>query len=256
MSLKRCKRLYMNGLMAVAALVAFAFVTPPQLIAQIHGVAASVTSQNFGGHINHAPGVPASITSTGSFAPRMHRGGEFLPRAGCCINPLIPSRPRRFEHRRHEFHNRRAVVVPYYVPYYYDYDNSYYTDQEEQPEQAQEPPDQYNGGPTIFDRRGPGGSQFAQPPASTGPQQQAAAPAPTAAPEQPEETEPELQTILVFKDGHQLEIANYAIVGDMLIDLTPGHHRKIALADLDLQATAKQNDDRGVDFTLPSSPRG
>jgi len=33
--------------------------------------------------------------------------------------------------------------------------------------------------------------------------------------------------------------------------LSEGHRRKIPLADLDLQATGKQNDDRGVDFRLP-----
>jgi hypothetical protein len=60
-------------------------------------------------------------------------------------------------------------------------------------------------------------------------------------------------TTLVFKDGHQIEIANYAIVSQTLYDLTPGHPRKIALADLDLPATEKQNDDNGVTFALPSS---
>jgi hypothetical protein len=59
--------------------------------------------------------------------------------------------------------------------------------------------------------------------------------------------------VLVFKDGHQLEVANYAIVGNMLYDLTGGHRQKIALADLDLTATSKQNDDRGIDFEVPST---
>jgi hypothetical protein len=58
-------------------------------------------------------------------------------------------------------------------------------------------------------------------------------------------------TVLVFKDGHQLEIANYAIVGSTLFDLTDGHRRKIPLSELDLRATAKQNDDRGIDFQVP-----
>jgi hypothetical protein len=35
--------------------------------------------------------------------------------------------------------------------------------------------------------------------------------------------------------------------------LTAGHRQKIALADLDLTATAKQNDDRGIDFQLPAT---
>jgi hypothetical protein len=60
--------------------------------------------------------------------------------------------------------------------------------------------------------------------------------------------------VLVFKDGHQLEVANYAIVGSTLYDLTDGRRHKIALAELDLAATAKQNDDRGIDFQVPAAP--
>ena len=60
------------------------------------------------------------------------------------------------------------------------------------------------------------------------------------------------QTLLVFKDGHQVEVVNYAIIGSTLYDLTEGHRRKIALSELDLNATAKQNDDRGIDFQLPA----
>jgi hypothetical protein len=59
-------------------------------------------------------------------------------------------------------------------------------------------------------------------------------------------------TMLVFKDGRQLEVKNYAIQGDLLYDLTGGRPRKIALTDLDLPATQKQNDDRGIDFQLPA----
>jgi hypothetical protein len=68
--------------------------------------------------------------------------------------------------------------------------------------------------------------------------------APTAA--QPE-------TVLIFKDGHQLEVENYAIQGNTLWDLTEGRRHKIALDDLDLTATAKQNEERGVDFEIPAT---
>ena len=64
---------------------------------------------------------------------------------------------------------------------------------------------------------------------------------------------PQPATTLVFKDGHQLEINNYAIVSQTLYALTPGHPRKIALSDLDLPATEKQNDDHGIIFQLPPS---
>jgi hypothetical protein len=69
----------------------------------------------------------------------------------------------------------------------------------------------------------------------------------------PDPAPPQAPTILIFKDGHQLEVANYAIVNQTLYDLTPGHPRRIALADLDLPATEKQNDDHGIVFQLPPS---
>ena len=62
-------------------------------------------------------------------------------------------------------------------------------------------------------------------------------------------------TVLVFKDGHQSDVLNYAIVGDTLFDLGAGRTRKILLADLDLPATHKANDERGVDFQIPASAR-
>jgi hypothetical protein len=63
-------------------------------------------------------------------------------------------------------------------------------------------------------------------------------------------------TVLVFRDGHSIEVTNYAIVGDTIYDLSQGSRHKIALADLDLNATAKQNDARGLDFRLPTHPLG
>src|SRR5580698_7221718 len=63
-------------------------------------------------------------------------------------------------------------------------------------------------------------------------------------------------TVLVFKDGHQSDVLNYAIVGNTLFDFADGRTRKILLADLDLKATQKANDDRGVDFAVPSGATG
>lgn len=104
----------------------------------------------------------------------------------------------------------------------------------------------YQGGPTVFDRRGSGAESYVPPVDRV----------PVPHTEQVETSAPEPQavqplTVLVFKDGHKLEVGNYAIVGATLFDMTPGHPRKIALADLDLDATQKQNDDRGVVFQLP-----
>ncbi len=110
---------------------------------------------------------------------------------------------------------------------------------------------EYQGGPTIFDRRGSGADSYI-PPVDSGPahesQESEADTNASISAEAPSDP-----TILVFKDGHQLEIENYAVISQTLYDLTPGHRRKIALAELDLPATEKLNDDRGVVFELPSS---
>jgi hypothetical protein len=226
-------------------------------IAQINGTPSSVTSTNFGGHVNSTPGVPASVTSLGpnGVQPR----SQFFTQPGCCVNPLVPGNPnpplfqRRHRHQQRSFFPAGgAVYVPYAVP----------VEPEEADNAADEnPPDDYRGGPTIFDRRGPGqpARSFVDdyPPRASRnrsdrrvqeeAEKETAQPAEAPVPDQP-------QTVLIFRDGHQVEVQNYAVVGDMLYELTPGHHRKIAIADLDLKATAKQNDDLGISFQLPAVP--
>jgi len=58
-------------------------------------------------------------------------------------------------------------------------------------------------------------------------------------------------TALVFRDKHTEEVKNYAIVGQTLWILSGERARKIPLNQLDIPATKKANDDRGVDFQLP-----
>jgi len=63
-------------------------------------------------------------------------------------------------------------------------------------------------------------------------------------------------TVLVFRDEHKQEIHNYAIVGQTLWNFNPQHTQKIPLSDLDIPATTKENEDRGVDFRLPGGHEG
>jgi hypothetical protein len=63
-------------------------------------------------------------------------------------------------------------------------------------------------------------------------------------------------TVLVFRDEHKQEIHNYAIVGQTLWNFNPQHTQKIPLSDLDIPATTKENEDRGVDFRLPGAHEG
>jgi hypothetical protein len=208
--------------------------------AQVNGMPASVTSPGFGGR--QVNGTPPSVTSLGS------RG--YTPASPtCCFRGTTAANPTQNVHHQHRDHDRSLSWGGVYAPPYYGYYDS------GNDEAANAPDDQYNGGPTIFDRRGSG----ATPPPAPAPSrarsynpQPEATPDPDAQPETASASD-QPQTILVFKDGHQVEVANYAIVGSTLFDLTAGHRQKIALADLDLTATAKQNDDRGIDFQLPAT---
>jgi hypothetical protein len=125
---------------------------------------------------------------------------------------------------------------------------------DDQPEAAEDDADyQGGGGATIFDRRGNGERSYLPPVKQAAPAhapEQAEADPPAADPDPPLPP-----TVLIFKDGHTVEVGNYAIQGATLFDLTPGHRRKIAIADLDLEATRRQNDERGVSFQLPQSTR-
>lgn len=57
-------------------------------------------------------------------------------------------------------------------------------------------------------------------------------------------------TVFIFKDGHQMETKNYAIMGGTLFDFSGKTLRKIQIDELDSAATMKANDDRGVVMKL------
>ncbi len=62
---------------------------------------------------------------------------------------------------------------------------------------------------------------------------------------------PEPPTILLFRDGHRLEVQNYGIAGETLWIFTEQHARKVPLSEIDLAATQAENEERGVRFALP-----
>ena len=207
----------------------------------LHGVPPSVTSFGFGGHPGFH-GVPPSVTSPG-FGD-VHMGthqGRFGFGAG-----------NRQRHRRNT-----VFVSPFYGGYYYaPYDYSYDV---MNPGVDDTMEDEYaRPGPTVFDSHGVSGEYERPAPQSDYDYRAGINRERTeleAAPQQPLPQQPianELPTVLVFKDGHQQEVANYAIVGATLYDLSDGRSKKVALAELDLSATVKQNDDRGIDFKLPA----
>ncbi len=79
----------------------------------------------------------------------------------------------------------------------------------------------------------------------------APSPAPSSSTNDPQPAPIVSPTVLVYRDQHKQEIQNYAIVGQTLWNFAPGHTQKIPLTSLDLPATEKANDDRGVTFQVP-----
>lgn len=206
----------------------------------IHGVPPSVTSFGFGGTPGFH-GIPPSVTSLNFGRP--HFGFD--------------QRPFGFHHRH------RGFVVPLYggtYPYYapaYPFPYDYPLDVME-PGVDDSMEEEYRGGPTIFDRRGYGMPDYSKPAARERERDEdhradipKEIPSSVPGPAQVALPADQPSTVLIFKDGHQLEISNYAIVGTALYDLGGGRTHKVALAELDLAATVKRNNDRGVDFRLP-----
>ena len=132
-----------------------------------------------------------------------------------------------------------GYAVPYYIPMDaggYDYD--------------------YVGGPPLYSGPPLGNDStlhiiVEQPPAraynADPPQQAYAAPPQQPAPHDVKPGEP---TVLVFRDGHRQEAINYAIM-EQTVYVFDKRTQKIALADLDVPATIKANDDVGMSFSIP-----
>ncbi len=222
---------------ALLSLLALLVFLGPASHAQINGTPSSVTSPGFGGRPVNGP--PASVTSLGprGYAP----SGPYYP-------SNVPHNGDGQHHHRHTDHTQPPLVYAYPVPYAVDLgatNNDVDNDADPSADDAN-----YQGGPTIFDRRGSGAASYVPPvedvPRPHAAQQDADASVADDDPPQP-------PTLLVFKDGRKLEVGNYAIVGSTLFDLTPGHARKVPLSDLDLEATRQQNDEHGVTFELPPS---
>ena len=204
--------------------------------AQVHGVPPSVTSIQF--HV--PPFLPNALPSVTSLGPN---GAGF--RAGPIPAPFgVFPRPRGFGHGNQFFnrHNAGAFVAPYYFAAYdpgYGYDSSQ-PDPISSPGLAEQtlhvvvdlPPSRRSAlseddVEAIASRMTPRGS----------------ARCPTRRPFE--------ATVLVFRDGHQQQVTNYAIMGQTLY-IFDTRTQKIGLSDLDIPATIKLNDDSGMEFHLPS----
>jgi hypothetical protein len=226
--------------LALLSLLVLPLILVSPSLAQINGTPSSVTSPGFGGRAIN--GTPASVTSLG---PR-----GYAPNSRVTFSTFNGPRIGDGHRRHHREFTPPPMVYAVPVPYAVDLGAPYDVD-DRSPDDSDA---NYQGGPTIFDRRGSGATSYV-PPAKNVPVPRAAAQVADAdvSAADPEPTQE--PTLLVFKDGRKLELGNYAIIGVTLFDLTPGHPRKVALTDLDLEATRKQNDDRGITFQLPLRPQ-
>ena len=249
-------------LLSLLLLILFAAVGWP-VQAQINGVPASVTSLGFGGSANPTPGVRASVTSLGP------NGYGSLPIFGnCCTSFFLPANPnpplfsghhRRQDHgdndrsrdkdrgrnRDHNFFGvglSEPVYVPYAVPY-----------AEEADQDSSEIDSSDDGSPEVDYARS-SGSLSTDSHGKRVENRHPIAKTYASRPEAPVAEQP--STVLVFKDGHRAEVLNYAVVGNTLFDFAADRTHMILLADLDLPATHKANDDRGVDFEIPAGTTG
>jgi len=198
-----------------------------------------VSAQARGGHASAGASRGGSFHAPSSFGQRGFAGSFSAGHAGGGVTfghhpGFVTGSHGRGPYRR--YYPGVGYYVPYYGPYYgypysdYDaYDSSAY--QQSPPVMDSAPEDYGYGDRSSSDwRNAP--RQAQAPPAS------------------PEEQDP---TVLVFRDGHQQEVRNYAIVGQMLWDFGAKGTHKIPLAELDLDATRKLNDERGMEFVLPKT---
>jgi len=70
------------------------------------------------------------------------------------------------------------------------------------------------------------------------------------------EADNDLATVLVYRDQHQREVRNYAIVDDLIYVFTPQRTERVPLSVIDVPATIRANQDRGLDFRLPGVSEG
>jgi len=133
----------------------------------------------------------------------------------------------------------------YYDPWWWDSGSSYEDDHEQDLANANEMNQQSLEEQRMLRQEEAEGDQdvYARP-----------APAPSAAASaEPRGAAITPATVLVFRDQRQREVQNYAIVGQTLWNFTSQRTEKIPLGDLDLAATIKANDERGLTFRLPGS---
>ena len=224
-------------------------------IGQIRGgmrTAPVMSRPAFGGRLPTARA--PELSKAPAFSPSRRWGVPFGTFGGfgcfggfdCFGGPFFPVR----FHHHHHFFFQTGFFNPFfgfpgayaYYPAYYpmvDYSSSQYSAQSDQQNAMSRQIDELSDEVQRL-REEDAGRTYAS-----------AQPVPAAAPKTDSRQEPNKPTVLVFKDKHIQEIQNYAIVGEILWVFTEQRAKKVPLSELDLPATAKLNEERGVEFHLP-----
>ncbi len=218
-------------------LLAFASLFMPAAgLAQIHGVPPSVTSIQF--HVPpFLPNALPSVTSLGPYGAG-YRAGPIPAPYG-----VYPS-PRSYGHgmRGLNRYNSGAWVTPYYFS---AYDAGYGYDSAAAGPYLQSAPSEQTLH-IVVDL--PPSRRAALTEEDTDNIVATVAPPP----KQIADARPFEATTLVFRDGRQQQVTNYAIMGQTLY-IFDNRTQKIGLGDLDIPATIKLNDDNGIEFHLPNA---
>jgi|SRR5690242_18814229 len=221
----------MRGLLAIALCLLLA----PALAAQRRGGVAAGRS---------AGGAHAAF-STRNFSPGPHRGGVIIHPG--FRGPFLGPGFRRSGFRRRVFFTTFPGWAYYGYGSFYDSDSVYQNDSYSSSAYAlanaydardRELQDQVESLREEVARL-------------TGAVESRNAAAVTALPAKPAANQPATPTVLVRQDGTREEVQNYAIVGQTAWVFSEQRARKVPLAGLDVDATVKANDARGVQFQVP-----
>jgi hypothetical protein len=163
-----------------------------------------------------------------------------------------------FERSHRRTYGRSPYFYGYGTPYFYSDDYGYDQAEYARPEPpqmvpvVQEKPEPLPD-PVLLELHG---NQWVKVTNFGEASQQALGPSPKAEPQLAKTIAP---AVLVYRDGHSEEVNSYSIIGSAIYTKADywssgSWTRTIHIADLDIPATLKQNQQRGVKFDLPSGP--
>jgi hypothetical protein len=256
----------MKTLTRTSALIAALVVALPMFAQKSFAPSPSITGGTYLGYPSASILTPNNMR-LGDSAPRIQNSGRFGTGAFAGHPVVAPGQKAFTPQRDHHFRNgcRNCTSYPYYPAYYdpYSYGYGYANPVVIEDNSSLPNAGTFNSSSPVY-RPSAGndsvieeqGGRFYERTTT----ERSSEPLPEVSRSQPPVAPPavsangneenDVRTLLIFKDGRRLEISNYAIMGSTVY-VFAGDRRKIPVADLDLDATVKANDERGTDFRLP-----